>query len=649
MDVIVNATATRSPFDGLGSAAVTAYHPTAPADEVEDAGQMLMKAYGGGRGLPVQLDLYTIVQQTFQLQRAEAAGNRMLTKALSMLYPEAAKAKARTEPWQAQVGGGGKYIPKPGIPFLVLRQLAKRIEVAQAIHRTINRKALRFMQPSAKPDEPGFELFNMDPGAVMDERQQDYLHWLTKFLMNGGREFNANNRKRLRRQTLPSYAQRLVADALTLDHGVTEKVPLIDGIEGLDSFYARDSATFYLGNFGRVLEDEEVYAYQLAYGTQEIKFHSHELAIWQRNLDSDLNSSGYGCSELESSVDTLSNWITAMAYTREGLDNNAIPRGFLSISGSYDRNTKELFKQAWDAKVRGVQNAHSLPVLFGQNGQTAAAQFVQTGQPFNEMAFAKWISLQSSIMSAIYGIDPTEIGMEGFTSANAHGLSGDDTEEKQAASRNSGFAPFMNSLAGHLRDELIAPFADWVGVRFTGLIDEDMKTRTAEKRRMMTINENRKELGMDPHPIGWFGELPADTGLMSAEFQRLSASMTYDEIRQAWGGLKVYPSELVGLAPMAPGLNAMYMTAAQAAGADKGDDGGDDPGAAGAPGNPFDELKPGQDDGDNGEAPVPVGQEEEGPMGKAPAQQGKGEQPSLFDEEGDGSLKSDVADKLKQV
>jgi hypothetical protein len=600
------------------------------------------------------MDLYSIVQQTFQLHKAEAAGNRMLTKALSMLYPEAAKAKARTEPWQVKVGGGGKYIPKPGIPFLVLRQLAKRIEVAQAIHRTRTRQIMRFATPSNKPDEPGFELFHMDPGATVDERQRDYMQWLTKFLMNGGREFDARNRKRLRRQTLPYYIQKIVNDSLTLDHAVTETVPLIDGVDGLDSFYSRDSATFFLGNFGSTLEDDEIFAYQLAYGTEEIAFKSHELSIWQRNLDSDLNSSGYGVSELESGVDTLSNWITAMAYTREGLDNNAIPRGFLSISGQFDRNTKELFKQAWDAKVRGVQNAHSLPVLFGAPGQTSAANFVQTGQPFNEMAFTKWISLQASILGAIYGIDPSEIGIEGFSAANKSSLAGSDTEEKLTASRDTGLAPILTSLAGHMRDELIAPFADWVGMRFTGLIDEDRKSRETEKRRMMTINENRKELGMDPHPIGWFGELPADSGLMSAEFQRLSASMTYDEIRSAWGGLKVYPSELVGMAPMAPGLNAMYMTAAQSAGADAG--GGEDDGGGDAPGNPFDDMKPGQDDAEGTDAGKDIGKEGEipedtdrGAQAYEDGARADGAKPSLFDKEGDDTLKGDVAAKLKQV
>lgn len=644
MEVIVQASATRTPFDNLGKAAVVAYHPQAPVDEVEDAGQMLMKAYQGF-GLPNQLDITTIVQQTVRLKRAEEHGNRLLSKAITMLHPDAATQKARTEPWVTRVGGGGKWIPKPGIPALVLRQLAKRIEVAQAIHRVWQRKVKLFAQPSTKPDEPGFQLYHLDPGAKLDDRQNDYLHWLSQFLANGGRDFDARARKMARRQTLPVFLQRLVNDSLTFDLGAVEKVPL-RGDPRLDSFYCRDGATFFLANFGPTVEERETFAYQIAYGTEEIAFSVDELALWQRNVDSDLNSGGYGISELEASVDTLSNWITSMQYTKEGMDNNAIPRGILSVFGQFDRQTKQLFQQAWDSKLRGVMNAFKLPVLFGQPGQTGDVKFTATGEPFNEMAFAKWVSLQASIMGAIYGTDPKEIGLDSFTSQNTSSLNGNDTEEKLLHSRDTNFNPVMHDLAAFLKDELVSPFGDWIGLRFNGLISDDATKRQEEKRRMMTINESRKELGMDPYPISWIGNLPADPKMMDAEFQRLNATATYDELRQCWGGFKVYPSELVGLAPVNPSLGALYNMAAQAAGADSG--GGDEGGDA-DPENPFGAMDPGK--------------AQEGPEGGqegADGEDGGEGKPGLFDEdpgaaqgqdgaEDEGTLKGDVAAKLKQV
>lgn len=639
MDLITGS-ASSTPFDHLGPEASVAYNPYAPTDEVEDAGQQLMKAYAGV-GLPRQMDVYSIVQQTMRLKKAESTGDRMLAKAIALMHPEAAQQKARTEPWTVKVGGGGKYIPKPGIPALVLRQLSKRIEVAQAIHRTWIRKAQLFAKPSTKPDEPGFQLYHLDPNAELDEKQNDYLQWLTQFLVSGGRDFSPRSRKMLRRQTLPYFMQKAVADSLTFDLVAVETVPLIEGVSGLDAFYVRDGATFFLANFGPTLEERETFAYQLAYGTHEVPFMVDELAIWQRNLDSDLNSAGYGVSELEASVDTLSNWITAMQYTKEGLDNNAIPRGILSVFGQFDRNTKQLFQQAWDTKLRGVANSHNLPILFGQSGQTGDVKFTATGAPFNEMAFAKWISLQASIMGAIYGTDPKEIGLDSFTAQSTSSLSGDDTEEKLLHSRDVNFNPFMGSLAAFMRDELVAPFAEWVGMRFTGLIDDSAQKRQEEKRRLSTINEIRHELGMDPHPLGWFGHLPADPGLQSAEFQRLQQTATYDEARQAWGGLKVFPSEMVGLSPINPSLGAIYNMALQGAGAEAA--GGDEADADGGPGvNPFEAMNPGaQGDPEDGQED---GQEpQEGQEGQDDA--GMGEEPM----QQPGELQAQVSDRLKQV
>jgi len=366
------------------------------------------------------------------------------------------------------------------------------------------------------------------------------------------------------------------------------------------------------------------------------------LALWQRNLDSDVNSAGYGISELEASVDTLSNWITAMQYTKEGLDNNAIPRGILSVFGQFTKETKQLFISAWDAKLRGVSNSFKLPVLFGQQGQTGDVKFTPTGEPFNEMAFAKWIALQAAIMGAIYGTDPTEIGIESFKAEKGGLNEGNDTEERLLHSRDVNFNPFMASLASHMRDELIAPFAPWVGLRFTGLIDEDARKRQEEKRRIISINESRHELGMDPHPLGWFGALPADPKFMDAEFQRLNATATYDEARSMWGGLTVYPSELVGMAPMNPSLNAMYMQATQAAGAESGGEGGDEDTNAGD--NPFQALKPGQDSGQDSEANSEESLENQGNEGDNQADIFEDNQAPEKPE-----LQADVAAKLKQV
>lgn len=580
-----------SPFAHLGAAADTAYNPAAPADEQADAGRQVLKSHGENPSA----DLMGMVGEWVKLQQAEQVAGRMVAKALTMNTPDSDDPKARITPLINSLHGGaaGMYIPKQGLPFVALKQLAKRIEVSQAIHRTVARKTMAFAEPTHKDDLPGWRLTAADPHAVLSEDHEAYLQWLTNFLVCGGREFDALERRRQGREGFSTWLRKLVPDSLSLDHCVTELVPL-RGSRGLDSFYMRDSSTFYLANrepdgTGQVTRN---YVVQEVNPGGIVEFTHEQATVFQRNPQTDLEWCGYGLSELESSIETISNFLQAIAYTREGIDNNAIPRGLLVLSGSYDQTQAQAFQAAWQAKIRGASNSFGLPMLFSR-GQTAAAQFVQTGQPFSEMAFAKWISLQTAICCTIYGIDPTEIGMESFSEGKSS-MSGDDTSERLAAARDKGFRPMMQDVSGHVTNDIIARFAPWVRHTFTGLVPGDEKFKASERARLSTINEARAALGMPRHPVDSIGALPADAGILSAEFQRYQAILTLDEARQAWGGLKPYPEPSVGMAPINPSMQAVYNSAMQPApdpsemppGGPEGEDGGDGMGEDGqeAPG-----------------------------------------------------------------
>jgi hypothetical protein len=607
MEAIARFEPSGSPFAHLGAAAEVAYHASAPTDEVEDASSELLSLYSSA--LPaLDTGVVELVQDWRRLQDAERTGNRLLSKALRMTNPRAAEMKARTESTLATVQGGGLWLHKPGLPFEALRHCARRIEVAQAFHRTRRRQVQRFAEPSQKDDVVGFRLRHQDPNHTLTEDESAYLQWLTSFLLNGGREFHSLKRRKLGRVGFRSFLAQLVEDSLCLDHVAVETVPL-RGVDGLDAFFVRDSATFQLAARTPVRgipggEEQDVFAYQVTQGMEELAFRFEELAIFQRNVSSEIDRNGYGHSELEAGVDTLSAFVEALTYTRRGLDENAIPKGILTVFGDFDRRTQAAFVAAWQSKLRGVSNAFALPVLFARKGQ-AAAQFTQTGQPFSEMAFARWISLQASILGAIYGLDPREVGIEGF-SAERSGLSGDDTAERLAMSRDQGLEPLLSDLEGFISDDIAGRFAPWVRHSFTGLRAGDEKAKRELQTRISTINELRTSLQMPPHPLGWFGDLPADSALLSAEFQRLQSVLTLNEGRRTWGGLPAFPEEKVGAAPLNSSLMGVWTQVTQGGEApETGDESRDQE-------DPFDALNPNQDERESderGSDGVPAGSE----------------------------------------
>lgn len=566
-------------FSHLGQAASVANDPMAPLDEQQDAGREVQKAYGNENPHP---DLIGMVSQWVQLQQAEKVASRMVAKALQTTTPGSDDPKARVTPFLNSYGGGsgGVYIPKPGLPFVALKQLAKRIEVIQAIHRTRTRQVMAFSNPSMKDDAVGWRLSAADPNAELGDDHRAYMSWLTQFLVCGGREFDALERRKLKREGLPIYLRKLTNDGLTFDHCATELVPL-RGSRGLDSFFMRDSSTFYFRNqdadsAGNIPDS---FLIQETQPGQIIEFTPEQASIFQRNPQTDLEWCGYGLSEMESCIETISNFLQAVAYTREGIDNNAIPRGILVMSGNYDQTQMQAFNAMWQAKIRGAGNNFGMPVMMSR-GQQGAANFVQTGTPFSEMAFAKWISLQTAIACAIYGIDPVEIGLSGYSDEKSS-MSGDDTSERLAAAKDKGLRPFLGDIAGYVGTDIVSRFAPWVRFNFTGLVAEDEKWKAAERARMSTIDEHRASLGMSPHPVPSIGALPADPGVLAAEFSRYQAILTYDEARKCWGGLPEFPNPQVGITPLNPSMQAAVQNALnpqaaqQPEGGPEGEDGGD--------------------------------------------------------------------------
>lgn len=579
-----------SPFSHLGKAEGVAYDSRAPLDEVEDAGRQVVKAYHDP-GL-VTPDLARMMVDWVKHEQLE----RTISKSLQTAAVQSASPKARTQPLLQGLGAGGRYIPKPGIPMHALRQLGTRIEVAQAIHRTRRRQVLRFSAPSQKDDVVGWRIRHADPNHVPTPQDADYFAWLTQVVMCGGIELDPLKRRRLGRIGFRDQLSMMVEDTLTLDHVAVETVPFEGpgGRRGLDSFWVRDSATFFLSSTFGEADSDDIFMVQDAMtngmgAPGAVEFTYEEAALFARNRSSDLERQGYGLSELESSLETLTNFLSACAYTREGLDNNAIPRGVLVLSGQFPREQMEAFQAGWQSRLRGAQNAWTLPVLQSR-GQQAAANYIQTNAQFSEMAFAKWISLQSSIMCSIYGLDPKEIGMDGFTQGTTSPLGGEDTAEKLAAARDKGLDPLLADIEGFWTEHILSRYWDKARFSFTGLDPGDVAAKRITKERLQTVDELRTSLGMEKYPIAWIGQLPADNALLQAEFQRQNAVGTLNEGRKLWG-FEEHPDPILGNAPLNPSMGASYQQALTSLGSNGGD-------GNGGSGGSFDADALGAEDGD---------------------------------------------------
>ncbi|MBP9099971.1 MAG: hypothetical protein KBF68_01055, partial [Nitrosomonas sp.] len=163
--------------------------------------------------------------------------------------------------------------------------------------------------------------------------------------------------------------------------------------------------------------------------------------------------------------------------------------------------------------VKGIDNVWTLPVMVSKDQESRAA-FEKFGIDVDEMMFSKWMTFLASIICAIYGISPDEINFESF-SAGKSSLSGSDTAEKLANSKDNGLRPLLTYLENIFSDFIIQDFSEQYVFRWTGLDEEDEDKRHELRKLVLTVNEMRAQEGYDKLTEDW-GDAPLNPSLMGA-------------------------------------------------------------------------------------------------------------------------------------
>jgi hypothetical protein len=161
--------------------------------------------------------------------------------------------------------------------------------------------------------------------------------------------------------------------------------------------------------------------------------------------------------------------------------------------------------------------------------QESKASFEKFGCEQNEMMFARWMTFLTSIICAIFGMDPAEVNSEGF-SAGASPLSGSDTAERLAASKDKGLRPLLAYFENLFTDYVVHEFSDKFVMRFTGLDEEDEEKRYEMRKLVLTVDEARAQEGYEAHEDPAIGKAPLNPSLTGLYMQ--SAGIGQDQGEQ---------------------------------------------------------------------------------------------------------------------
>lgn len=504
-------------------ARVTAFDGAAPADERNDALGQLQAAH-----MPSAADLMPMEMVSRFMEQAQndlAAGSMLKSINPNVVPFPSRRSRAGEGGMQSvaidetQINIQGEYWERPSaFSFDTMRTMVEKTPILNAVIMTRIRQVQRFCRVSdSHSGLPGFEICHVDRAHRLTKAEQEQIKLMQRFFTNSGWEAKPRLRKALRRDAFSQFMAKSVRDSLTMDSTGIELEWKRDMSLGIDGFYAVDGATIRLCSERGYQGDDEIFALQVVQGQIATAYGYEDLIYEPRNARTDVLSAGYGISETELLVRVVTGFLNAMTANIKGFDSNQIPKGMLHLTGDYTDKDIIAFKRLWNAQVEGVSNAWRLPVMVSKNQESKAA-FERFGVEFNEMYFSKWMTFLVSIICAIHGMSPSEINFDSFSGGNSSPLSGSDTSEKLAASKDSGLRPLLSSYENLFSDFIVGEFSENFVFRWTGLDPVDAQMALDRKKLTMTVNEMRAEDGQPPM-AGPLGDAPLNPSLVSPWLQ----------------------------------------------------------------------------------------------------------------------------------
>lgn len=507
----------------------TAYNAAAPADERQDAmGQAQQAAVASHAG-----DIAPLIKHISEAY-ADQEFYKSLQKPNVVPFPSKSvqdgEKRGMQSVWldERQIQLQGDYFEKSSnFTFDAMRMMVDRTPILSAVIMTRIRQVKRFCRANAKGLGAGFQIQLRDQrcGQRLQKAEQESIKALQGFFTNCGWEANPRQRQRLGRDSFSNFMAKVVRDSLVMDSAPIETEYKANRELGMDGFYAVDGATIRLCDEDGYKEDDELFALQVVQGNIRTAYTYNDLIYVPRNPRTDVMQGGYGMSETELLVSTVTGFLNAMTYNQKFFDSNAIPKGMLHLAGDYSQDDLNSFRRYWNSMVRGINNAWTLPVMVSKNGESKAS-FENFGVDVNEIMFAKWMTFLTSIICAIYGIAPDEINFESFTSGTSS-LSGDNTEEKLINSKDKGLRPLLAHFEDLFTDYIVSDFGDKYEFRWTGLDEKTPEQQWKEEQAGLTLNELRKSRNMPTIDETW-----ADAPLNSTVMQAWSAEQAAKKMQQ---------------------------------------------------------------------------------------------------------------------
>lgn len=430
------------------------------------------------------------------------------------------------------------------LSYDVCKRIPQQLSIISAILQTRCNQVASFAVPFRNSKSVGFVIKHKNPRKNTTKGEMEMMQSLESFIYKcGSKDPNPHNDRP--RDDFETFLKKVVRDSLMFDQLTFEVVPDRRGMPY--EFMAVDASTIrlacpkdspfgteYMGDGGslavnikpshnnsllysgipttdpyrlfqlmRAKGDKKPEFVQVINGQIYDAYTRDELCFGVRNPRTDIYIQGYGYSELEQLITTITAHLYAEEYNRRFFMQGSAPKGILNFKGdNMDPQQLEVFRRQWRAQMEGVENFFRTPIFQSEQG----VEWIPLDRSNSEMEYSQWMEYLIKITSAVFLIDPAELNFDLHGGVSQTPLFESSQEWKLKASRDRGLKPLLRFIAKQINEHVIEKIDDHFYLDFAGLdeLTEMEKWELAKERvtTITTLNEERREQNFPPLPHG---------------------------------------------------------------------------------------------------------------------------------------------------
>jgi HK97 family phage portal protein len=384
------------------------------------------------------------------------------------------------------------------VSYQTLRRMVWQMPIVQAIIKTRVTQVSAFAKPQKDRYSMGFKIQLRDKEATPSKADKDFMQDMETFITRTGVTDNPRDR-----DSFSDFLKKFTRDSLTLDQACAEIVPNALGQPA--EFYATDSATMRLAsNYTPAMGGKEPQGnkYVQIYDQMIIaEYASEEMIFMVRNPATDLRLAGYGQSELEMLVTTITHLLYGVEFNKNAFTQGSLQKGMINFKGTISDKQLRSFRRMWYSAMSSVHNAWKTPIV-----NSDEVSWVKLQDDPQSMGYQEWIDWNIKVACAVFNIAPEEVNFDYGKSGQKSAMQDNGNKDKIIESKEKGLRPLLDSIAADVNQYIVWPINEGFEFAFVGLdamTRNDLADLTAKRvKSTWTVDELRAEEDLPPLPDG---------------------------------------------------------------------------------------------------------------------------------------------------